>query len=71
MSASPPWYLDPDSEDTICQRCAHACVDHVAVFQGDEATYPCDAGEHFDITPEGKLTLVDEPCPCEDYEPGG
>jgi hypothetical protein len=66
----PPWYLDPDSEDTLC-RCGHQGVSHEAVFGLDhEVTYPCTEDEHFDVGPDGRMILVEEPCPCEDYTPG-
>jgi hypothetical protein len=69
VMSTPAWYLEPQSEDNRCERCSHFADQHVALDSVDgDISYPCGADEHFDIDPGGKLVLVDEPCPCEEFE---
>ena len=70
--ATPLWTLDPETVGANCQACSHGPDSHVPISGPDgTAEYPCEAEERFDIDPAtGRLTLVDEPCECENFEEG-
>jgi len=69
-SAVPPWYLDPDTEETLC-GCGHQSISHEYVSNPDDsASYPCGEDEHWVVGADGQMELQEDGCPCDDYAAG-